>query len=211
MKKNYSNPSNKKSRKRRRLLYFLILPVVLAAIGWGISIFLHYDGKFSENDSQKVIESLDTQNNSLEEDESEKNDNVNNFAYLKYDTIEISDDTYKTEINSNEIGVLTCGPALINNVYLLGGANPDRGSVIVLLPESNKSTSYTFNELVPYHNWFGIYSVNEINEVNLQNIINERVDLMRKPPNGTSGLGCEIIDVLVLSGQNNLFNKTYQY
>lgn len=212
MQDNFSNPNNQKIRSKKRLWYFAIIPVLLAMIGWGLSIFLHYDEKFSKTDSKGAIESWDT-NTSIDSTETNNGTtgNTNNFAYLKYDTIDISDTSYTTEINKNEIGAFTCGPALINNNYLPGGANPDRGSVIIILPENSNSTSYTFEKLVPSHNWFGVYTVNEINDANLQYIINERIDLMKKSPNGTSGLGCKIIDVLVLSGQNNLFKKTYQY
>jgi ABC-type Na+ efflux pump permease subunit len=217
MEQNFTDPNNKKIHKSKRWLVSIIATIISTLILGGIALFIHYDSmRFTESNSKKTISNYETQNSSASskespETESETTSNTNNFAYLKYDTIDISEETYTTEINSNEIAALTCGPALINDNYLLGGANPDRGSVIVLLPENNNSTSYTFNKLVPYHNWFGVYTVNEINEANLQYIINERIDLMRKPPNGTSGLGCKIIDVLVLSGQKKLFNKTYQY
>lgn len=114
----------------------------------------------------------------------------------------IPSDTYTTEIAKNQIGVLTCGPVRINDIFLPGGADPDRGSVVILLPENDKTTIYNFYELVPGHNWFGIYNVNEVNPNNVNILTNKHITEMRLPPNGTSGNGCTIIDVLILMGQN---------
>lgn len=216
MEQSFSNPDNKKIYKNRRLWGNIIIPIASTVILGSIALFTHYDNmRFSEINSRKAIYNYETQNSSVGskeniEIENKSTSNTNNFTYLKYDPIKTSVETYVTDIKQNGIGILTGGPVLINNIYLPGGANPDRGSIVMLLPENNKSTIYTFNKLVA-DNWFGFYSVNEINEFNLQYIINERIDLMKKSPNGTSGLGCKRIDVLVLSGQNNLFNKSYQF
>ena len=81
------------------------------------------------------------------------------------------------EVNSNEIKVLTGGPVEVGNFILPGGTGPDRGSVVVFLPENNFTTSYHIESLIPGKNWLGTYKVGSINMPNIEYIISDRVKL----------------------------------
>lgn len=127
---------------------------------------------------------------------------VEDYQDLAFETKDgIPSSSYTNEIKKNQIGVFTSGPVNINGNFLKGGADPDRGSVVVLLPDGD-TTIYTFNELVPNHNWFGIFDVNEVNPNNIRILTNKYINEMRKSPNGTSRNGCTVIDILILSGLN---------
>lgn len=166
----------------------------------------------TETDSTKtqVAEAETTQ----QVPETETTQKIEDYQRLAFQTRDgIPNNTYTAEINKNQIGVFTSGPVKINNYFLPGGADPDRGSVVVLLPEDGQITTiYTFSELVPSNNWFGIFDVNEINSNNIDILTNDYIGKMRKPPNGTSKNGCKIIDVLILKGKNVYFGpETFQY
>lgn len=114
------------------------------------------------------------------------------------------------DVAPNEIQVLTGGPAEINGVKLPGGTNPDRGSVILLLPE-DIVISYTVRELIAGSNWHGAYDYNRVpTEDDWQLLVENRVEAMMEAPNGTSGKGCQIVDVLVVQGEKIVFQNTYQ-
>ena len=97
-------------------------------------------------------------------------------------------DKLDVKVSNNEIKVLTGGPVLINGVSLPGGADPDRGSIVVLLPVIDTLTEYNFSYLVAEHNWLGSYHIEYLDTNIISYIVNDKIDAMKKPPNGTSGL-----------------------
>lgn len=105
---------------------------------------------------------------------------------------------WSADVAPDEIEVLTAGPANIAGVSLPGGV--DRGSVIVFLPDPKKVVQYTVTGLVTGANWHGSYRplTDPTTESTWRILANDRVAAMQEAPNCTSGLGCVIIDVLVV-------------
>jgi len=115
------------------------------------------------------------------------------------------------DVSPNEIEVLSGGPASINGVDLPGGANPDRGSVIIMLPADNKVISYKVTSLVPGANWHGSYKYGRVpTEADWQALRDDRIQAMFTEPNGSLGKGCKLVDVLVVKGNDVIFQKTYE-
>lgn len=105
---------------------------------------------------------------------------------------------WSADVAPDEIEVLTAGPANIAGVSLPGGV--DRGSVIVFLPDPKKVVQYTVTGLVTGANWHGSYRplTDPTTESTWRILANDRVAAMQEAPNCTSGLGCAIVDVLVV-------------
>jgi hypothetical protein len=119
--------------------------------------------------------------------------------------------SWNVDVAPNEIEVFTGGPCEINGVKLPGGTNPDRGSVVILLP-SSQVIHYTIKGVISGSNWHGaIDFVDKVpQEKDWKALVNDRVQAMSVEPNGTLGKGCKVVDVLVVQGTNVVFQQTYE-
>lgn len=120
---------------------------------------------------------------------------------------------WNVDVAPDEIEVFTCGPAEINGVVLKGGSNPDRGGVIVLLPDpkNEKVINYTIKKVIAGSNWHGAIDFGRVpTEKDWKMLVDDRVKAMMEAPNGTSGKGCQIVDVVVIQGDNVIYQKTFE-
>lgn len=122
----------------------------------------------------------------------------NGVPYEQEGGIPYSGTSWSADVAPDEVEVLTAGPANIAGVVLPGGI--DRGSVIVLLSDPTKVVHYTVANLVTGANWHGAYRLaSPRDEATWRAIANDRVQAMMAVPNCTSGRGCAVVDVLVVS------------
>lgn len=114
---------------------------------------------------------------------------------------------WNVDVAPGEKEVFTFGPGEVNGVVFQGGSNPDIGNIAILLPDpkGEKVISYTIKGVVPGANWHGATQ-----EKDWQLIIDDRVKAMMEAPNGPSGLGCSIVNVIVVQGNNIVHQETFE-
>lgn len=118
---------------------------------------------------------------------------------------------WNVDVAPDESEVFTGGPAEVLGVKLEGGSNPDRGSVIILLPFGDKVINYTIKNVIAGSNWHGAIDYGRApTEKDWKILVDDRVKAMMEAPNGTSGKGCQIVDVVVVQGDKIIFQETYE-
>jgi len=179
-------------------LIFVIFAVCLAIAVFFSVIF--GIGKFIQPKVVEVVREVSAIPESVPSVEIEKVEGVIPGPYESEGGLPPSVTTWSFDVAPNEIEVLTGGPASISGVDLPGGANPDRGSVIIMLP-ADKVIPYKVTNLVPGANWHGAYDFGrKPTEEDWIKLAEDRILAMQSPPNGTSGEGCTIVDVVVVKG-----------
>lgn len=107
--------------------------------------------------------------------------------------------SWSVDVAPDEVEVLTGGPAEIAGVKLPGGV--DRGSIIILLPDEGGKVvvRYTVTGLLAGSNWHGAYRPILDPGLIWQSIADKTIADMQIAPNCSHGVGCNIIDVLVIN------------
>ncbi len=119
--------------------------------------------------------------------------------------------TWAADVAPDEIEVLSVGPGSSTGVDFKGGANPDIGGIFIFLGNGNQVTHYTVENLIAGNNWHGAYDFDRpITETDWKLLTEDRVKAMMQPPNGTSGNGCDIVQVAVIKGNEVIFQQTYE-
>ncbi len=114
------------------------------------------------------------------------------------------------DVAPDEIECLSVGPGESAGVEFKGGANPDRGGIFIFLP-GKEVIRYQVKKLIEGSNWHGAYDYNRTpTEEDWKLLVEDRIQAMMQAPNGTSGKGCQIVDVAVISDGKVIFQKTYQ-
>jgi len=123
--------------------------------------------------------------------------------------IPYSGSVWTCDVALNEIECLTVGPGESAGVEFKGGANPDRGGIFIFLP-GKQVIRYQVSKLIEGSNWHGAYDYNRVPKENdWKLLVDDRVKAMMEAPNGTSGKGCQIVDVAVISDGSVVFQTTY--
>ena len=123
------------------------------------------------------------------------------------------DGEWYADVSPEELIAFTSGPVAMEEVFKLeGGADPDIGNVTILVPDSEtKDTVYKLIELCAGSNWYGAWLLNRIpTENDWMKLLDDRVVAMMKAPNGTSGKGCDIVNVIVIQGEEILYEETFE-
>jgi len=108
------------------------------------------------------------------------------------------------DVAPREIEVYTCGPAKVAGVVLPGGGN--RGSVIIMLPDSKQTVSYAIQEVITGAGWHGSYRFEqEPTEKDWMALVDDRVEAMKRAPNCAAGTGCTTVDVIVIGPNGVVF------
>ena len=123
--------------------------------------------------------------------------------------IPYSGSEWTCDVAPDEIECLSVGPGESVGVEFKGGANPDRGGIFIFLP-GEQVIRYQASKLIEGSNWHGAYDYNRVPKENdWKLLLDDRVKAMMEAPNGTSGKGCQIVDVAVISDGSVVFQTTY--
>ena len=114
---------------------------------------------------------------------------------------------WNVDVAPGEIEVFTFGPGEVNGIAFKGGSKPDIGNIAILLPDpkGEKVVSYIIKDVIAGANWHGATQ-----EKDWRLIINDRVKAMKEAPNGPSGLGCQIVNVIVVQGDSIIYQGTFE-
>lgn len=124
------------------------------------------------------------------------------------------------DVTWEESEEISGGYAKILDKLLPGGSGPDRGFYLVLLAPEKETYTYTIynpysdkpelKENWPAQIWHGARLFGRTpTEKDWKLIVNDGLSRMYSSPNGSLGMGCDIVDVLVIKGDKILFEKTF--
>lgn len=127
---------------------------------------------------------------------------------------------WSADVTWEEIEEVTGGYAQILDKLLPGGANPDVGFLIELLAPGKETYTYTISnpypddpnlqENWPAQIWHGNRLLNRTpTETDWKLAINKGLARCYKAPNGTNGKGMDIVHVLVIKGDQILFERIF--
>lgn len=128
--------------------------------------------------------------------------------------------SWSCDVTWEEMEEVTGGYAQILNKVLPGGANPDVGFLLILLAPGKETYTYTISN--PYPDdpnlqknwpaqvWHGNRLLNRVpTENDWKKAINLALPRCYKAPNGTNGNGMDKVYVLVIRGQEILFERIF--
>lgn len=102
------------------------------------------------------------------------------------------------DVAPDEIEIYTAGPVTALGIHLPGGTN--RGSIVIMLNSSTTVVHYTLSDVIPGSGWHASYrplgSVSD--EATWRELADLTIKNMSIAPNCTPGIGCLVIDVLVI-------------
>ena len=108
-------------------------------------------------------------------------------------------------VSPGQVHIVTCGPIRVFDFALPGGA--DRGSLVLLLPDETDTVDYLLEDLVPTHNWHGVYELGRHpSGEDIEFILAEKLPETKRAPNCIDG--CDVLDVLVVGPDGIVVHET---
>jgi hypothetical protein len=111
--------------------------------------------------------------------------------------------TYSVEVEPNTFDIWTSGDICVGRTCFSGGTN--QGNVIIMLPESNRSITYSLRGLITKNGWHGSYI--GCSSADQEGWINQKIyDMQQLPQNCPSISGCQFVEVGIFQG-NKLIKR----
>jgi hypothetical protein len=218
---------NKRIWLRPLIIGVIIIVIFVLTLGYGFKFYNSWFkyGQKAEAEEKTIVEETiveekaEPETATIEEEEAAEvveeistavPEGVIPEPYESEGGIPYSGSEWTCDVAPDEIECLSVGPGESAGVEFKGGANPDESGIFIFLP-GEEVIRYKVSKLFEGSNWHGAYDYDRIpTDEDWKLLVEDRVQAMMEPPNGTSGKGCQIVKVAVISGDQVIYQKTFE-